>query len=116
MARTIELEIPGRENAIAVAVSEPTLFSWGPIRLSGVYGLSWSMPGEDDRSGRPLAVNALSESESDIRPAMEIFAFEDDVDIAGGGNQYMPLWPWAVGLCLAVMMLEWWVYHRRAYI
>ncbi len=115
-AGTIELEIPGRDDAIAVTVSEPTMFSWGPIRLSGVYGLTWSMPGDDDRSGRPLAVNALSEAESDIRPAQEIFAREDDVHIAGGGNQYMPLWPWAVGLCLAVMMLEWWVYHRKAYI
>ena len=115
-AREIELEIPDRENAVAVTTSQATLFSWGPIRLSGVYGLSWSMPGEDDRSGRLLAVNALSEFESDIRPAMEIFAREDDVLIAGGGNQYMPLWPWAVGMCLAVMMLEWWVYHRRAFI
>ena len=115
-AEAVELEIPGRDEAIAIAASEQTMFSWGPIRLSGVYGLTWSMPGEDDRSGRPLAVNALSESESDITPATEIFAREDDVHIAGSGNQYMPLWPWAVGVCLAVMMIEWWVYHRRAYI
>ncbi len=85
--------------------------------MSGVYGVSWAIPDVDDRSGKPLAVNAISESEGDIRPAQQIFAREDNVHVAGGGgNQYMPLWPWAVGLCLAVIMLEWWVYHRKAYI
>ncbi len=116
-AEKVELLLPGRESPVSVPVTDPTQFSWGPIKLSGVYGVSWEMPGEDDRSARPLAVNAISESEGDIRPAQEIFAREDNVHVAaGGGNQYMPLWPWAVGLCLAVMMLEWWVYHRKSYI
>ena len=116
-AENVELLLPGRETPIPVPVTDPTQFSWGPILVSGVYGVSWAMPGDQDRSGKPLAVNAISESEGDIRPAQEIFAREDNVHVAaGGGNQYMPLWPWALGLCLAVMMLEWWVYHRKAYI
>ncbi len=86
----------------------------GSIQISGVYGLSWSIPDQDDRSTRAFAVNAVSDAEGDIVPAEQILAREDDVHIAGaGGSQYMPLWPWAVGLCLAVMMLEWWVYHRK---
>ena len=115
-AESVELLVPGRETSVPVPVTDPTQFSWGPIQVSGVYGVSWVMPGED-RSGKPLAVNAISESEGDIRPAQQIFAREDNVHVAGGGgNRYMPLWPWAVGLCLAVIMLEWWVYHRKAYI
>ena len=115
-AESVELLVPGRETSVPVPVTDPTQFSWGPIKVSGVYGVSWVMPGED-RSGKPLAVNAISESEGDIRPAQQIFAREDNVHVAGGGgNRYMPLWPWAVGLCLAVIMLEWWVYHRKAYI
>ncbi len=116
-AESVELLLPGGETSVPVPVTDPTQFSWGPIQLSGVYGVSWAMPGEDNRAGKPLAVNAISESEGDIRPAQQIFAREDNVHVAGGGgNRYMPLWPWAIGLCLAVMMLEWWVYHRKAYI
>jgi hypothetical protein len=113
-AQEITLQIPGREDTFPVPATDPTMFSWGPIQISGVYGLSWSMPGQDDRPTRAFAVNAVSDAEADILPAEQILAREDDVHVAGvGGNQYMPLWPWAVGLCLAVMMLEWWIYHRK---
>ena len=92
--------------------------SWGPIRLSGVYGLDWSEPSKSDKQHRLFAVNLLSEPEGDIRPAKEIFANEQgNVTIAGvGSSHYTPLWPWAIGVCLTVLMLEWWVYHRKAYI
>ncbi len=118
-ATDLELRIPdgSAEGRIIRPVPlDPTMFSWGPIRVSGVYELSWSAGG-DGRETRVFAVNSLSEAEGKIRPVERILAREENVLVAGaGGNQYMPLWPWAVGLCLAVMMLEWWVYHRKAYI
>ncbi|MCZ6810634.1 MAG: BatA and WFA domain-containing protein [Planctomycetota bacterium] len=96
---------------------DPALFSWGPIRLSGIYALSWSTPGSDQKHSRAFAVNLLSDREGDIRPVERILAKEEDVYVAGvGATQYTPLWPWAIGLCLAVLMLEWWIYHRKAYI
>lgn len=97
---------------------DPTQLSWGPIRLAGVYGLDWSEPTKSDKQHRLFAVNLLNELEGDIRPAKEIFANEQgNVTIAGSGSShYTPLWPWAIGVCLTVLMLEWWVYHRKAYI
>ncbi|MCH8823043.1 MAG: BatA and WFA domain-containing protein [Planctomycetes bacterium] len=97
---------------------DPTQLSWGPIRLAGVYGLDWSEPTKSDKQHRLFAVNLLNELEGDIRPEKEIFANEQgNVTIAGSGSShYTPLWPWAIGICLTVLMLEWWVYHRKAYI
>jgi hypothetical protein len=116
-ATDIELAVPGLTNPLPVSPLDPVMFSWGPIRLSGLYGLSWSVPGEDDRGAKAFAVNCLSDVEGDIHPAEEILAKERDVHVAGsGGGEYMPLWPWALGLCLAVLMIEWWIYHRKAYI
>jgi hypothetical protein len=116
-AREIQLTLPGRDAPIPVGAIDPVTFSWGPIRLSGLYGLTWSMPEGGDRQGKQLAVNCLSEAEGAIRPAEEILAKESDVHVAGaGGGEYMPLWPWALGFCLFVLMLEWWIYHRKAYI
>jgi len=75
------------------------------------------VPDEDDRGAKAFAVNCLSGVEGDINPAAEIMAKERDVHVAGsGGGEYMPLWPWALGLCLAILMVEWWIYHRKAYI
>jgi Mg-chelatase subunit ChlD len=116
-AQDIRLNVPDRQTPIPIQTPNPVTFSWGPIRLSGLYGVSWSMPGQSERQGKEFAVNCLSEVEGDIHPAEEILAKETDVHIAGaGGGEYTPLWPWALGLCLAVLMLEWWVYHRKAYI
>ncbi len=97
---------------------DPTQLSWGPIRLAGVYGLDWSEPSFSDKQHRLFAVNLLSELEGDISPADKIFANDqENVTIAGSGSShYTPLWPWAIGVCLTVLMLEWWVYHRKAYI
>ena len=96
---------------------DPTQFSWGPIRLSGVHLLTWSQGASGDEDSRAFAVNVLSEREGELKPAERVFARERDVRVAGQGvSAWTALWPWAIGMCLLVIMLEWWVYHRKAYV
>jgi hypothetical protein len=61
-----------------------------------------------------FAVNLLSPTESDIRP--------QSLQTASGGNVQesasiasvnKEIWPWLASGALAVLLLEWWVYHRR---
>ena len=115
-AYDIDLRLPDG-TVRRVEALDPALFTWGPIRLSGVYGLSWSEPGSSEPESRAFAVNSPGEREGDIRPVEKIVFLGEDVYKAGsGGSEYMPLWPWAIGLCLLVLMLEWWVYHRKTYV
>ena len=96
---------------------DPETFSWGPARLAGLHIVSFDSPESPVRQSRPLAVNLISEQEGDIRPAPEVVLSQDRVEgVGGGGAAYIPLWPWAVGVCLAVVLLEWWTYHRKAFV
>ncbi|MHC4430084.1 MAG: hypothetical protein ACYS0D_16005, partial [Planctomycetota bacterium] len=96
---------------------DPTQFTWGPIRLSGVHLLTWTNPRGDEEDSRAFAVNLLSEPEGDLAATQRILARERDVQVAGGGGSaWTALWPWAIGMCLLVIMLEWWVYHRKTYV
>ncbi len=96
---------------------DPALLSWGPIREVGIYTLTWREPGRSERRERHFAANLLSEAESRITPQAAIDLGGDTVTGSTAGKTgYVPLWPWAIGLCLTVMMLEWWVYHRKAFI
>ncbi len=96
---------------------DPTLWSWGPARLGGVYEVSWTEPGRSDRQRRFFAVNLISSTEGDLPPAPEIRIGQDNVKgVAAADATYTPLWPWALGLCLGLLMIEWWVYHRKTMI
>lgn len=117
MAREIRLSMPDSSTPLPLSPQDPTQLAWGPIRLAGVYTLTWKMPDSSDSQTRVFAANLLSENEGrlDVAPTIEI-----GQDTVSGRRSdeaaYTPLWPWAIGVCLAVLMLEWWVYHRKAFI
>ena len=93
------------------------MFSWGPARLVGLYGLSWDEPGADDRMQMPMAVNLLSNLEADVRATETIKIGTEELEsMSASDASYTALWPWAVGLCLAILMFEWWIYHRKTFI
>jgi len=115
-ATDVELLMPDG-TSVKLAPPDPAVFNWGPIRLAGLYLLSYGVPGAEEPQVRSFAVNLLSESEGRLAPVETIEIGQEKVaGTFGGGASYTPLWPWAIGLCLFVLMLEWWVYHRRAFI
>jgi Mg-chelatase subunit ChlD len=115
-AADITLQLPDGSTQ-EITPLEPGAFAWGPIRLAGLYTLSWTAPGSDERFSRTFAVNLLSETEGRIAVNPVVEVGQDKV--AGrraDESAYTPLWPYAIALCLAVLMVEWWVYHRKAFI
>ena len=56
--------------------------------------------------------------EGDIRTVDEVvFPGADDVLVAEQARlERRKLWPWALLASMLVLMLEWWIYIRRAYI
>ncbi len=117
-AEDIELNVP---NGVThpLTPSDPTRLSWGPIRLGGLYLLNWKTPGSDSEEiqTRAFAVNLLSETEGWIATAENLEVGQDTLSgKSSRGETYTPLWPYAVMFCLAVLMFEWWVYHRKAFI
>ncbi|MCP3904055.1 MAG: VWA domain-containing protein [Planctomycetes bacterium] len=127
VGEAIATRLPSSATDIALAVPEsgivpleprdPSQLSWGPIRLAGLYVLSWEVPDQDETQTRAFAVNLLDEFEGRIDVVPELQVGQTEVaGRAGESGVYTPLWPWAVALCLLVLMLEWWVYHRKMWV
>ena len=116
-ATDIQLTTPETGRPQALAPLDPAQLAWGPIRLAGLYVLNWKVPDSDQPQSRAFAVNLLSEAEGYIAVSPQMTLGQDTVvGRRSDESTYTPLWPWAIGLCLGVLMLEWWVYHKKAYI
>ena len=61
-----------------------------------------------------FAVNLINPTESDIRPqplqTTSGQSVEESVSVATVNKE---VWPWLASAALAILVLEWWVYHRR---
>jgi hypothetical protein len=112
-ARSISLTTPDGERE-AVPPLDPARFSWGPATRLGVHRVGW-----EDADGRDfeqaVAVTLADEAEMQVDPAESLVLGTERVravDAAEAG--YRPLWPWAIGLALVVLSLEWALWTRRA--
>jgi len=96
----------------------------GPLTRAGVYELSWrGEPGlgdrrEGGRAVRSIAANVLSPVESDVRVARRLETASSVVSAteSGRATRRVRLWPWLILVAMGVLMVEWWVYNRRAQI
>lgn len=113
------------DSTVTLLPSEDGRVSFGPVRTAGLYTLSWrGRPGPQDfelpsgAAGRILTVNMLDPAESAIVARAELDLPAGTVQAANaqaeaGVPKTRRLWPWLVGLAIAVMMAEWFIYHRR---
>jgi hypothetical protein len=97
----------GSTTEIAVRGDEPTLFD-GASRV-GLYtaqGGNWS---------QNFAVSLLSKAESDLTPRDALkFGATKAVQSENKARANRELWGYLVVLALAVLGIEWWIFHRGA--
>jgi hypothetical protein len=112
-AKKIELTTPDGD-VYALAVADPRRTTWGPIERSGIHAISWQSPLEPEPQTLFESVRFPVEVESEANVAPSIMLGRETFTSSGGAaSRYVPLWPWAIGMCLVILMIEWWIWTRR---
>ena len=116
-ATVIDVKRPdGKTDTVRPAPGTPALYDH--TNQVGIY----TATGEKG-AARTFAVSLLSPGESNIAPvAKPVFVVADAADLgdkkaAASPGARVPvrreIWPWIAALALAVLSVEWFVYHRR---
>jgi hypothetical protein len=100
----------GAPERVAVRGSEA---AWGPARIAGAYQVRW-VSADGAAQSRIVAVNQFDPIECDVAAASELALGGSPLRPSTGGISTLDAWPWALGIALALLMLEWWIYHRQA--
>ncbi len=88
--------------------------TFGPVERAGVYTLRWREPQGEGR--RTFAVNpAPGEGRLAAADALAL-GTQTLVAQRGGGSALSDLWPYALAASVLLLVVEWWVYHRRHWI
>lgn len=110
-------------NTTAVRVTKPDGTNWQaelgnePIfytetELLGLYQVALQTGGEWQPAGN-FAINLFSPSESAIRPQEVITVGAQPIATATEDNLgQWEFWGWLAAIALAVLLVEWWIYHR----
>ena len=89
-------------------------FSWGPVLQAGLHEVSWSAPGDSERSNVLVAVNMLDGLEGQIDAAEALnLSVERITGTRRSRSALVSVWPWLLVAGLLILVLEWYVYHRR---
>ncbi|NBX24637.1 MAG: VWA domain-containing protein [Planctomycetes bacterium] len=117
----IRVRLPDRATQPMVqpplGAAEPMVFregeaAWGPARRAGAYRISWT-DARGQSAERWVAVNLLDEAECRVAAPERLSLGGQRIE-AGGGSTTLEIWPFALALAVALLLLEWWVYHQRA--
>lgn len=91
----------------------PARVSWGPIELSGIHEIGYTRSGTGEQYSWYESVR-LPQVESDGAAASEVVLGMQRIESTDAGAvRYRPLWPWAIGMCLLILLIEWWIYNRK---
>ena len=92
---------------------DPARVSWGPVELSGLHELRYTRSGTGEEVNWYESVR-LPQVESDANAAQEVVLGMQRIESTDAGAvRYRPLWPWAIGMCLVILLIEWWIYNRK---
>lgn len=85
--------------------------TFGPLLRAGTYDFRWTDERGEQR--RLFAVNPAA-GEGRIAAADAVTVGTQAVaGSRGGAGTLSDLWPYALGVALLLLVLEWWAYHRR---
>lgn len=114
-ARAVGLRVAlpdGREWESDVAGAEPILFA--ETAQPGLYTVTYTDSAGESHPAGAFAVNFFAPDESRIQPIRTIqigqTVITPDATEAPGRRE---LWPWLLLAGLGLLLLEWWVAHRR---
>lgn len=88
------------------------------IEFTGLYAITYKDKATGKQHRQEYAVNLSNEFEGKMKPTQSISIGVDKAQTLSGDSalQKQPLWHWAALAAIIILMLEWWVYNRRAYI
>jgi hypothetical protein len=104
--------VPPEGEVIAIEASPSGVATWGPVRRAGVHEVRWRRDGAEER--RFVAVNRFGDEEGRLDTAQAIVLGDERVEASSGRGGTLELWPWLLGVGLALLFVEWIVYQRRA--
>ena len=88
--------------------------TFGATDKVGIYEAEWAAAGNAPAKKSYFAVNLMSPAESDIRPeALQAPSGSNVQQRPGVAVQNKEIWQWFAAAALAVLLAEWWIYHRR---
>lgn len=120
------LDIPVPPGAIRAGIERPDgsredvevqgrrVLTYAKTHQTGVYRAKFD---DGAKTVEVFAANSLDPTESHVAPNSAFRVGSEQVTATAGLVKVdEPLWPWAVGAALFVLLVEWWIYNKRVMI
>jgi von Willebrand factor type A domain/Aerotolerance regulator N-terminal len=116
-AENIRLSLPKQGRGVNYSAQDAGAISFGPVERVGLHRFTYRVDGQEQE--RLVAANLFDAEESRVQARSELTMMREEVTAQqqqGTRAGLRALWPWALIAALALMMFEWWVYNRKAYL